>query len=566
MAVLSDVQEVSRWIEHNVSTADPAWAMSKAIKKKVQMPAPSLEFEGKKSKFLSFVDGYFKRPADVRAEAEVMREKYLNNKGPLGYRNRVFTKYACRVEFLTELIPNGEYTSPICGGLKLIISAARRHRNLVDVVLASLDALSEEAEGTATYIPGGSFKTGLRFIVNGEDYGATLQAKITSNIQGKSKAFDRAIQACFHQKTEAMAQNIVMIGKTLDHFSTTYAVDAHKREEEARRFWANCENGFKAVQSIEDHLHGIIKDLRGRVDQLEQRNTQYLLIQQSQHNNFFLSSPQPKVSDGQLLSALGFGSAAEAQHRALDAVQREIEFVSFVGHSLGHYQQGRISFVMENPAFREWFRSTTSNVLVVRGMDFNATQSDVVSTLSYMCAMLAKTVSQVQSVQPALFFCRLHSDPDGTLAGPRGMLSSLVSQLALSLAGRLDLGFLGADDLSRIQGRRLEDLWMLFEVIVNGLGPGFVFCMIDGVEFFESKINSRDMHQVMHWMSSFAADKERQPGGLVFKLLVTSPMGSEHLRQWYPGAVEVTLPGNYLGDGHGFNELRMMTSTQEMLL
>lgn len=110
---------------------------------------------------------------------------------------------------------------------------------------------------------GGSFKTGFKSIVNGEDYGATLQAKITSNIQEKSKAFDRAIQACFHQKTDAMAQNIVMIGKTLDHFSTAYAVDAHKREEEARRFWANCENGFKAVQSIEDHLHGIIKDLRG---------------------------------------------------------------------------------------------------------------------------------------------------------------------------------------------------------------------------------------------------------------------------------------------------------------
>lgn len=247
-------------------------------------------------------------------------------------------------------------------------------------------------------------------------------------------------------------------------------------------------------------------------------------------------------------------------------VQREIEFVSFVGNSLGPYQQGRISFVMENPAFREWFRSTTSNVLVVRGMDFNATQSDVVSPLSYMCAMLARSVSQVQSVQPAVFFCRLHSDPDGTLAGPRGMLSSLVSQLALSLAGRLDLGFLGANDLSRIHGRRLEDLWMLFEVIVNGLGPGFVFCMIDGVEFFESEVHSRDMHQVMQWMSSFTADKERQPGGLVFKLLVTSPMGSEYLRQWFPGAVEVALPGNYLGDGHGFNELRMMTSTQEMLM
>lgn len=58
-----------------------------------------------------------------------MREKYLNNKGPLGYRNRVFTRYACRVEFLTELIPNGEYTSPICGGLKLIISVRRLRRS-----------------------------------------------------------------------------------------------------------------------------------------------------------------------------------------------------------------------------------------------------------------------------------------------------------------------------------------------------------------------------------------------------------------------------------------------------
>lgn len=43
MAVLSDAQEVGRWIEHNVSTADPAWAMSEAIKKKVQLPSPSLE-------------------------------------------------------------------------------------------------------------------------------------------------------------------------------------------------------------------------------------------------------------------------------------------------------------------------------------------------------------------------------------------------------------------------------------------------------------------------------------------------------------------------------------------
>lgn len=53
--------------------------------------------------------------------------------------------------------------------------------------------------------------------------------------------------------------------------------------------------------------------------------------------------------------------------------------------------------------------------------------TDVVSPLSYMCSILARTLSRINCARPWAFFCRLHCDPDGPLPGPTGLLRSLIS-------------------------------------------------------------------------------------------------------------------------------------------
>lgn len=63
---------------------------------------------------------------DIQKEAAEAVEKY-NSEGssrrkPFEKVTMAFNNVACRLEFLIELLPDGDYTGILCGGLRLVFN------------------------------------------------------------------------------------------------------------------------------------------------------------------------------------------------------------------------------------------------------------------------------------------------------------------------------------------------------------------------------------------------------------------------------------------------------------
>ncbi|KAK1505490.1 hypothetical protein CABS01_00958 [Colletotrichum abscissum] len=481
-----------------------------------------------------------------------------------------------------------------------VTKAAKRHHELVDIVLNALGTLSQEIDATKIYVrlyakspllqsavetlyvavlvaieemirwledlmkDFGGFRAGLKSIFAGDDYGSELREKITTSIEEASTQFDDAVRESFHLKFDGVAEDITTLGNSFDKFHQLQGDESKRRAEEAKRQEAEAQKSFEALKSIENFLHDRAQESKWWMKEIESLRAELNFQRQQQvhqvTHHYHLSIP--KVTISQLLSALGFGLLATAEAHAVFAIQRDSEFVSFMGKSLNAQKQGRITSITQDFRFQDWFKSMNSQVLTVCGMDFDALHTDVVSPLSYMCSILARTLSRINCARPLAFFCRLHCDPDGALPGPTGLLRSLISQIVLSSSDQIELGFLAEADLQTIRSHDLEILWGVFENVVNQLGSGVIFCMIDGVNFLQSELHIRGMYLVMQWLGMLVKDIHARNSGLVFKVMATSPVGSEYFRVWFPDAMEISLSGSFLSDGLELNEHRMTSFAQ----
>jgi hypothetical protein len=280
---------------------------------------------------------------------------------------------------------------------------------------------------------------------------------------------------------------------------------------------------------------------------------------------------QPTITVQQLLAILDLvplNPSTDAKEQVLERIRAERDFVSFFGTTLSPHRQSRISFLMQNPKFQDWFKSMTSQTLVINGMDMASQQNEMVSPLSYMCVMLSQTVSQLWHAYPLAFFCRLHSDPDDRLQGASGLMRSLIAQIVLALADtpeRLELGFLSYSDMEAIRTGDVTTLCVLFEELLKRVGVATIFCMLDGIAWFENETHVKGMHMAMQFLNSFVEAVEASSSGLVFKLLVASPIMSEYCKDWFPNRVELRMPGAFLMDDQGFNDMRMLLASQNIL-
>ena len=68
--------------------------------------------------------------ADVQEEATAAFDEYTRQgrswRHPFRSSGRLFGTVACRIEFLVQLIPNGDYLGILCGGLTLVYNVSSR--------------------------------------------------------------------------------------------------------------------------------------------------------------------------------------------------------------------------------------------------------------------------------------------------------------------------------------------------------------------------------------------------------------------------------------------------------
>jgi len=141
------LDDTGRWIIHKAPDIDPAWgALEKALEKH-KIPPASQRLDERKNGFQTFIQIFLSSQGDqeachafqsatswedVRREAEQAVDQYANQgntwNSPFRRTKRLFGSTASRLEFLTQLIPNGDYLGVLCGGLKLAYNVGTPHK------------------------------------------------------------------------------------------------------------------------------------------------------------------------------------------------------------------------------------------------------------------------------------------------------------------------------------------------------------------------------------------------------------------------------------------------------
>ncbi|RAL17394.1 uncharacterized protein BO97DRAFT_409832 [Aspergillus homomorphus CBS 101889] len=563
---------VTPWIQHNAAKVDPAWAFAEAQRmRKKKLPDPPPRVQDRKERFKAAMRAYFRHTEDsqakdifehtttweeVRSEAQKaldLRYKQNGKKNFFRKSIRVVGDVASRLEFLTELIPSGDYMGVICGGLKLVYNAANRMSTVREFVLGSLDSLSQPIQDVSPYLYTYSWSEELlekshelymcvldaveeitlwisktkgvvrgviaigKAFVQQDDYGKKLETKITTSVGEKAIAFEKAVKSCLSIEVHDMGQNVVRIGEGQDEMKDNLRRAAASLE----RLEAILQDKIKQMQPILDAYDSAQAPPVTRV---------HITIEQLL-TALHLTSPFPDV---------------DVVDHTVDVIITERRRLLVLGGLLDGDAEDQIAGVLQDCRFRTWLQVMRSEVLVVSMMEEDILQESPVSPLTYICSMLLKSFASTERVVPVAFFCREHCDPQDNLAGASGMMRSLIAQVAVTLteANSLDLSFLVEDSLHTIASQDLSTMCDLFANVIKRIPTGIVLCMIDGVDYFSNQIHIHWLDWVMRFLNSLVEYVSRSRSDLVFKILLTSHRGASLASQWFPYRVDLPMVSN----------------------
>ena len=259
---------------------------------------------------------------------------------------------------------------------------------------------------------------------------------------------------------------------------------------------------------------------------------------------------QSVITPQQLLDVLATNpqKPSPGASSVFDVTIRDIALAHAFGQEMSAVRQARVGSLLQDSKFQSWFKAAHSQTLVIDGMEDNGMDS-ALSPLTFLCTLLSKIVSEMRIAEPLTFFCGQHATPGDQFEGASGVMRSLCSQILISHGENLNLAFLDFATLQAISNHDMVALCRLFEALLERVGRRTIFCMIDGISWYETEARSRDMHVVMPFLQSLIEAVEGSSHGLVFKLLVTSPILSQYTHEWFPSCPRILMQTEIEGDG-----------------
>lgn len=227
-------------------------------------------------------------------------------------------------------------------------------------------------------------------------------------------------------------------------------------------------------------------------------------------------------------------------------ITRDFENVLRHGHQLDHSQQVQAHWVLHQDQLRQWMFSDSSDIIVVRGnlAAFSGGHQRI-SSLSVVCATMAASLIQTSPKSIALYyFCGLHMSSQDDLDGPQGLLRLLIGRLLLELD--TNGGYtpnLDSMDVPFIEGLQRRDIWHLCALLSSLLGmfshDTTIYCLIDGITWYDRSTTRTDFHQIMQTMRNLVAGPCYSRCQL--KVLITSPFRSTELAIGIPPHKQIVL-------------------------
>ncbi|KAF2454925.1 hypothetical protein BDY21DRAFT_373792 [Lineolata rhizophorae] len=506
------------------------------------------------------------------------------------------------------LLPKeSHYLSVLCGGLKLILTAAARMRKVNEEIFEALQEIPSILNGAQRV---------LRVYRDSEKlqtYSSALYASVlkamghmlgylrVKSLRKASKAF--LAQSSFELK---LSEKIVEIRRCRDAFNGEATVcstemlnkvqqvlsSVNKTSEsvlqeivsiekflgfafqEQLRTQAEIRTGLKALEERDRELKRRQSELRQKLDaQTATLNSVMQLLKASPkgveeayigrrrldapHSSnslqlTFSNSKKVKQARRILLSRLDYDD---------EATRQDVVTNYALAATLCREDQERCLYAIKSAVLASWVQVPVPAVLLING---NSTKVQRRSALSFVCAKLVYSLDQLRSTSTSKesifalhFFCGENVDRDGTNT-PCGVVNSLLAQLLTAckrtdLSNVVKLGDFDSDDPGAVYER--------FECTLDELPEtAVVFCIVDGLSFYvDDEKTSRDAERLFRWLVRLT--RRRPKGrkgkkGCIFKLLITAPI---RLHVWEVerlGGDEVLEVPRRLPNGGGFTEMK----------
>ncbi|KAH0563404.1 hypothetical protein GP486_002025 [Trichoglossum hirsutum] len=502
---------------------------------------------------------------DLQSEAtqawkayESHQNRRRNWRHPFEVLDKAAGSVAYRIEFLIELIPDGEYTSILFGSLKLAYNTAKRKREVREQILELFDSLSDRISHTKAKIKLYSQDTELRdksedlymSILDGvrhcvvwlnktsalesfkaffqqSCYGAKLDEAM-DNIEKKAIAFENCVEDCFQRRVQDIHENVEWMKQPI---MATFFL-----------------------------LAGFVKDFPSQLEELKS-----IMAKATQNVNPTIQyiqqpiAPATAISSQQLLQALStnLGPADPSSAQSL-LISFESDIRDALRHCLTKFNEEQVGLLMGNGMVTAWLKSLTSQFIIIH--DEKSLQSlSGLSTLSYFCALMSKTL-RCPGMWALSFFCGLHSAAESNLQGGKGIMSSLTLQLLLAFG---DAVFpINADPyiiMQRLLMNDLDTICYVFSLLLSNIPAGVVYCIIDGAHWYSTQARSDETRAVIRYLMRLVTQTQAAGRGLLLKVLVTNPTPRQHY-SWGLQAVDVYLEQDLLASGHRGDVARMIAS------
>ncbi|KAJ2987465.1 hypothetical protein NUW58_g4490 [Xylaria curta] len=464
-------------------------------------------------------------------------QRRRNWRNPFEFADKVGGVVARRIEFLVELVPEGEYTGILTGALRLLCNTAKRKKEIRNKILEALQNLSHTISHTKAEIRLYSRDQTLK------DKSEILYMALLDFVRAAVAYLDKnsalqSFRAFFQQQRHGSELDDTMgaVEAASASFENCVSVCFQLR---VQRIDSNVESLKNPIFNLYFLLADTAKNISSQLKQLmeAQQATKIPTLQ-----FMYLPTAPPSISTQQLQQLLSGGDWQTGAMSVVEDLQRARRFVPSPLH------QEKIGLLLSKNEFLAWIKSLASGLVILH--DENSLEGNSsLSVLSYLSAIISEMLC-APGIFLLTFFCGLHCTAGSVPEGAHTIIRSLALQL-LRVFGSVNLNT-PCDPGLVIQGLLMNDLstvCSVFTMLLQNIPAGVIYVIVDGASWYATEARSEDMQAAMLYLNQLVMEVQAASRGLVLKVLITNPTPRQR-NSWGFQACDIYLEQSLLTGGH----------------
>ena len=240
--------------------------------------------------------------------------------------------------------------------------------------------------------------------------------------------------------------------------------DVSKQLEETIRVNRQLESSVEATKNIMAVLKGVLQFAECERSDCIRVREEGCADLSSGRSDQIVSQVQGLIDQQRPPAMVQWGNSRETLLSLMavdvESVARDQNFILRQSQTIEESEQRQASWVSQAPRFLSWLCSNRSDIILVDGNSERYGMARY-SSMSLVSSALVQELGRSERSRAISFFCGLHNSTSDDLAGPCGLMRSLVSQLLGMQEVGCDVQLSGEslDALSRYGVRDLCDLF-----------------------------------------------------------------------------------------------------------